>query len=115
MERIQKIQPLVHNALLNNPDTRKDDFLLVLDVYKNFIKCDMQLETVFKHHKKLGVPSFESVIRIRRKLQSEYPELKNESTAKMRAKKEKEYRAYAVNNLLWEGLNDKWASKRGYA
>lgn len=98
MERIRNVQPLVYNALVENPETRKDDFILVLEVFKNFITGDMRLETVLKHHKELGVPSFASIIRIRRKLQIKYPELLNESTAEMRATAETEYKDYALNN-----------------
>lgn len=98
MERIKNVQPLVQKALVEKPETRKDDFLLVLEVYKNFISPNKHLKTVLTHHKELGVPSFASIIRIRRKLQKKYPELENESTAEMRANAEKEYKAYAVNN-----------------
>ena len=98
MERIKNVQPLVYNALVDNPATRADDFILVLEVFKNFITGDMRIETVFKHHKELGVPSFASIIRIRRKLQKKYPELENENTAEMRATAETEYKAYALNN-----------------
>jgi hypothetical protein len=97
MERIQNVQPLVFNALVSNPATRTDDFILVLEVYKNFISKDMKMETVFLHHKELGIPSFASVVRTRRKLQKKHPELKNASTAAMREKAETEYRAYALN------------------
>lgn len=97
MERIKNVQPLVYNALVDHPETRTDDFLLVLEVFKNFITGDMRLETVLMHHKELGVPSFASIIRIRRKLQRKYPELVNESTAEMRATAETDYKDYALN------------------
>ncbi len=95
MERIKNVQPLVFSALVYNPETRKDDFLLVLDVYKNIINADMRLDLAFTHHKALGLPSFASIIRIRRKLQREFPDLANPDTVEMRAEAEKEYRDYA--------------------
>ena len=95
MERAKDVQPLVYNALLNFPETRKDDFLLVLEVYKTIINPDMRFDLVFTHHKALGLPSFASIIRIRRKLQREFPDLVNTDTAEMRAEAEKEYRDYA--------------------
>lgn len=98
MERIKNVQPFVHKALVDNPATRTDDFLLVLEVYKNFIKADMRLETVLLYHKELGVPSFASIIRTRRKLQKKHPELEKESTAQMRATAENDYKAYALNS-----------------
>ena len=39
--------------------------------------------------------SFESITRARRKLQSKYPELKNNKTADFRDKKQKDYIAYS--------------------
>ena len=98
MARIQKVQPLVYNALVDNPDTRTDDFILVLEVLKNFVTPEMRLETVLEHHIELGLPSFASILRTRRKLQRKHPELVNETMAEIRAKEETEYRAYAVNN-----------------
>lgn len=98
MEKIKNVQPLVYNALVDHPETRTDDFILVLEVFKNFITGNMSLETVLTHHKELGVPSFASIIRIRRKLQVKYPELATASTVEMRATAETEYRDYALNN-----------------
>lgn len=98
MEKAKKIEPLVYNALLNFPETRKDDFLLVLAVYQNTINPDMRFDLVCKHHKALGLPSFASVIRIRRKLQREYPELVNPETAEMRTEAEEDYKNYAINS-----------------
>lgn len=98
MARIQRVQPLVYNALVDKPETRTDDFILVLEVLKNFVTAEMRLETVLEHHTELGIPSFASIIRIRRKLQRKYPELVNEATAEMRAKAEEDYRDYALNN-----------------
>lgn len=97
MARIGKVQPLVYKALVDKPEARTDDFILVLEVLKNFIPPEMRLETVLEHHTELGIPSFSSIIRIRRKLQRKYPELVNETAAKMRAKAEKDYRDYALN------------------
>lgn len=98
MARIKKVQPLVHKALIDNPETRADDFLLVLEVYKNFAVPNMSFDSVFKYHKELGLPSFASIMRSRRKLQSKYPELVNEKAAEVRAQEEKEYREYALNH-----------------
>lgn len=98
MARIQRVQPLVYRALTDNPETRTDDFLLVLEVLKNFVTAEMRLETVLEHHTELGIPSFASILRIRRKLQKLYPELVNETTAEMRANAEDDYREYALNN-----------------
>lgn len=98
MARINKVQPIVYEALTNNPATRGNDYLLVLEVFKHFISEDMSIKTILEHHIELGLPSFASIIRIRRKLQKKYPELENATAAEMRAEEEREYRAYAVHN-----------------
>lgn len=98
MARIKKVQPLVYAALVDNPETRKDDFILILEVLKNFVTTEMNLETVLKHHVELGIPSFASIIRIRRILQSKHPELVDEAAANVREAEETEFREYALNS-----------------
>lgn len=98
MARIQKVQPLVLEALENNPATRKDDFILILEVLKNFVTADISLETVLKHHVALGVPSFASIIRIRRILQTKHPHLVDAAAANVRAQEQEEFKEYALNN-----------------
>lgn len=98
MARIMEVQKLVHNALIDRPETRTDDFILILEVLKNYVTTDMSLETVLEHHLELRVPSFASIIRARRRLQTKYPELINENAAQIRAAEEKEFKAYALNN-----------------
>lgn len=73
MARVKQVQPLVFSALVYNPETRTDDFILVLEVWKNFVTPEMRLETVLEHHTELGIPSFASIVRARRKLQAQYP------------------------------------------
>lgn len=98
MARLRKVQPLVYNALADHPETRTDDFILVLEVLKNFVTPEMRLETVLEHHEELGLPSFASILRTRRKLQRKYPELVNTTTAQMREAAEEDYRKYALDN-----------------
>lgn len=98
MSRINNVQPLVYRALTDRPETRTDDFILILEVLKNFVSPEMRLETVLEHHAELGVPSLASILRIRRKLQTKYPELVYEPTARMRELAEQDYRDYALNN-----------------
>ena len=99
MARIKKVEPLVHKVLIDKPLTRADDFLLVLEVYKeSFIDDAMSIGAVLENHELIGLPSFGSITRARRKLQAKYPELRNETSAEIRAKEETEYRAYALNS-----------------
>lgn len=95
MAKIQNVQPLVLEALENKPETRKDDFILILEVLKNFVASDMTLESVFKHHVKLGVPSFASIVRIRRILQSKYPHLVDAAAQEVREHEQEEFKTYA--------------------
>lgn len=98
MARIAKVQPLVYAALVNNPKTRKDDFLLILEVLKHYVTTNIEMEAVLTYHKELGVPSFASIIRIRRKLQEQHPELEDAEAKEIRSKEEEEFRNYARNN-----------------
>ena len=93
-----QVQPLVYNALVDHPETRADDFMLVREVYAQFVSGEMSFNTVLEHHVELGLPSFASILRARRKLQKENPELVNAKAAAIRAGEEKEYKAYAINN-----------------
>lgn len=98
MARIKKVQPIVYKTLIDKPETRADDFILVLEVYKHFVSGEMSLATILEHHGAFGLPSFASILRTRRKLQRKYPELVNKAVGDKRAKAETEYRAYAINS-----------------
>lgn len=98
MSKIKLIEPLVEEALINNRETRKDNFILYIEVLKHFINPQMSLENVFLNHKSLGIPSLESITRARRKLQEKNPDLKDPETAVVRALEEEHYIAYAREN-----------------
>lgn len=98
MARVSKVQPIVQKVLEEKPETRADDHILVLEVFKNFISAEMSLNTVLEHHIELGLPSFASILRARRKVQAKHPELVNAKAAEIRAHEEKEYKAYALNS-----------------
>lgn len=94
--KVQKVKPLVHEALINNPAARADDFILIHDVLKHFVTDKMPFETVLLHHVELGVPSFASIIRIRRKLQEQDSSLDpSAEVLKMRDKEERQFRDFA--------------------
>ena len=97
MAKLAKVQPLVYNALLNNPETRKDDHLLILEVYKNYVNTDLSLKTVLEHHIELGLPSIVSIARIRRKVQKKHPELIDQEAADIREEEETVYKNYSVS------------------
>ena len=79
-------------------DARNDDMVLYLALCNACLKDAgaMPLAEIMTQHKYLGLPSFESVSRTRRKLQARYPELAgSRPVQKMRATGEKAYRRYA--------------------
>lgn len=98
MARIQKVQPIVLKALEDNPETRVDDYILVLEVYKHFTDVDISLKALLENHIALGLPSFASILRTRRKLQRKYPDLVDTTAAAMREGEREEYRNYALNS-----------------
>lgn len=68
---------IVKDLLKNDPKTRNSDDLLYIAVCKklnpeveHWLFCD-----AFKYKKELGLPSFESISRCRRKIQETFPEL----------------------------------------
>ena len=91
--RIGNLKPLVENILRYNSATRKDDFLLINEVVKSLIKADnITLSWLSKWHKQNGIPSFESITRCRRAVQTEFPELKDIEMSEIRAEEEQKYK-----------------------
>lgn len=96
--RVKDVEKVVKRVLTERPETRGDDFLLLLLVYSEYY-AQIPYElfgNVMVHHKEIGLPPFESVRRARQKIQAECEELKApERVRKARAEKEVEYREYA--------------------
>lgn len=98
MARINTIHNTVKRILENNPETRADDWLLILEVWKESISTDISVEALLTHHVELDVPNFESIRRCRQKIQADNPHLVNEGARMIRKKEEAEYKAYALDN-----------------
>lgn len=98
MARIQKVQPIVLEVLEKQPAARSDDFILILEVLKHYVPSEFNIEWCLKHHVQLGLPSFASIIRIRRKLQIKYPHLVDPVAKAVRDKEQEEFKSYALNN-----------------
>lgn len=92
------LENIVYTVLLKNKQARKDDFILILEVIREYcpVLLEYKFEIVFLEHKELGLPSFESITRARRKLQKLYPFLLDNETKKKREEIEKEYKNYYV-------------------
>ncbi len=98
MAKAKNIEPLVKEALINNPKARGDNFILYAEVLRNFASIDrLTFAEVCIHHTTLGIPSLETITRCRRKIQEKCPELKDEEAVKMRALEEVDILDYVRN------------------
>lgn len=104
MKKILTTKNLVKTILTEMPETRDDDNLLWLETLRASVRdfkygskmCDLTLAYVLKSINRLGLPSFGTVSRARRKLQEEYPELRGSENARRgRAKKEQTFKEFA--------------------
>lgn len=80
------------------PNTRSDDGLLVSKVMEKLNPSvkGLKFNFVLENRKALGLPSFETVTRARRKLQEKYPRYKAaDDVANARAVLEEEFKAFA--------------------
>lgn len=96
MARINTIHNTVKRILEQKPETRADDWLLILEVWKEYTVTDISVECLFLHHVELGVPNFESIRRCRQKIQADNPHLVDAEAKAIRKAEEKEYRNYAL-------------------
>ncbi|MBQ9607829.1 MAG: hypothetical protein IJV15_00120 [Lachnospiraceae bacterium] len=92
------LENIVYTVLLKNKQTRKDDFILVLEVIREYCPSliEMKIKDIMLEHKELGLPSFESITRARRKVQKEHTELIDKDAKKIRKELQKEYKNYYV-------------------
>lgn len=98
MRNLKTIEGKVKSILEKDEEARNDDMTLYLKVCNACLKGTgaMLFAEVMSQYKYLGLPSFESVSRTRRKLQAKYPELTgNRQSQRLRATGEKAYRKYA--------------------
>ena len=98
MDNLKTIEGKVNAVLQKNEDARNDDMVLYLALCNLYLADagNMPLAQILTNHKELGLPSFESVGRTRRKLQEKYPELLGSTRVRrLRAAGEKAYRKYA--------------------
>ena len=95
MSRLKKLEPQIKEILFEQPATRKDDFLLINEVYSNYIPLAMPVGEALKNHKKYNLPSFASIIRVRRKLQSTDPSLCDAETVNKRVDAAGDYIDYS--------------------
>jgi hypothetical protein len=99
VKRLKKLEIIVEEILRNDELSRKDDCYLILQVIRRLYPYDVgkKFETVMFNAKNKGI-SFESITRVRRKLQEKNPELKDEETVKKRNIIQNEYIKYSKQN-----------------
>lgn len=89
----KKVNKMVEAILRDDRRARNDDFYLVGKVYEIYygFKNEPFLEVAYSHQ---GLPTYESITRIRRKLQADNPLVYGASgmVRRARAKEEEEYR-----------------------
>lgn len=92
------IKQTVKYLLTTNAETRKDDYTLFAEFIRQNVKrypLDKELQTfcdVLSNHKEHGLPNFTSIIRARRLLQVENPNLIDATTKAQRTKKESKFK-----------------------
>ena len=101
MSKIYEVEPIVESALVENPETRDDNFLLYAVVLEKYIDVKMPMVEVFKNHKSLGIPSLETITRCRRKLQERNPKLAGNRSRKARDAEKGEMVDYALSDKQW--------------
>lgn len=86
MSKLQAMEKDVLTVLENKPETRSDDYLLMIAVCElrgfSFMNCPFC--EVIKNHKINGLPNWKSVERARRKVFEKRPDLEPPKIAKKR-------------------------------
>lgn len=94
MAKCSILEPIVRDILTRYPETRDDDYLLILKVFDKFIDTtNLSVEAVFKNHAQLQLPSMHTITRVRRKIQE--TELFSDKGKKRRKEEIKDYKEYA--------------------
>lgn len=94
MAQCSILEPIVRDILTKYPETRDDDYLLILKVFDKFVDTtNLSVEAVFKNHSQLQLPSMHTITRVRRKIQE--TELFSDKGKKRRKEEIKDYKEYA--------------------
>ena len=98
MNKLYKVEDIVYQVLKEVPEARKDDFVLVAEVYNRIqpLINNVSFNRVMLAHKELGLPYFESISRARRRLQSIFEELRpDQEVQDARLEEQLVYREYS--------------------
>ncbi len=97
MKKFFDTEKKVKEILEKYPATRKDDWFLLMTYWHLHAPAGVNYVEYYHHPWKYNAPSYKNIERCRRKLQSKYPELKDESTADARFEETMKYEQYAIN------------------
>jgi hypothetical protein len=93
LKKLRQLQGVVKNVLEEKPETRRSDTELIIEVFR---RSGVDTSESFISLARRGqLKQMESITRARRKVQEEHPELKDATTAALRAENEETFRAFA--------------------
>lgn len=97
MQKLRTMEKVVYEILQESKIARKDDYFLMVKVCEKL--CPDLLDTPFGRvmtfHNSMELPNWETVTRVRRRLQRKYPELAENMTRINRKREERRYRNYS--------------------
>ena len=95
--RLNKVKSTVKTVLENSQEARRDNFVLVKEVYNTLgVPSNITLENLTNKHLEFKLPSFESICRARRSLVKNYPELN--ANIDVRMEEEQKYIEFVREN-----------------
>ena len=95
--RLNKVKSTVKTVLENSQGARRDNFVLVKEVYNTLgVPSNITLENLTNKHLEFKLPSFESICRARSKIVKNYPELN--ANIDIRMEEEQKYIEFAREN-----------------
>lgn len=96
MAKLHTMEKIVLEVLEKCPNTRLDDYILMLEVCKktNPSVVNYPFGLVMQNHH-FNIPNWETVTRCRRKIQAKRPDLVAPFTARKRKNEEEVYKEYA--------------------
>lgn len=97
-EKLKDLEKVIKPILEKSIGSRNDDFYLyaiIIEYYYPQLK-DVPLVEALTFHSDLGLPSYETVSRVRRKVQEKYPHLASEKVKARRAKEQEVYKEYGL-------------------
>ena len=99
MSRLKVLKHKVYKELVENPESRGDDYILVMNIWSKVygINANDSVSQVMRNHAVLGLPGWDSIRRCRQYIQAECPELRaDEETEAKRLEEQRSYIEFAM-------------------